>query len=120
MGLYLNLFYGGIVKNINKDSLKDLENVCKENGWTLERYKDVFIVHSNSNRIGLDTFRRFNSDSLTCNYEDESGELKVVKAGKEIYDKLAQNLSGFDFDPRWIRSTFYSGNMTNSYDTYQE
>ena len=120
MGLYVHIFYGGIVRHVDKDSISKLYNICKENGWNVSSDKDIFIINSNSAQIDIDTLRRFNSDCRVCSYNDEKGNPKIVEASKEIYDKLIESLADFDFDPRWIRNTFYSGNMTSSYDISQE
>jgi hypothetical protein len=46
MGLYWDLFYGAVNKDINDEQRDELASICKNNWWTLHQEKSVYMINA--------------------------------------------------------------------------
>jgi hypothetical protein len=112
MGLYWDLFYGAVIKDINDEQRDELASICKNNWWTLHQEKSVYMInaHFPPVEVSFDTLFRIDpNDDKSCFYGFDN---KKAEANEKIRDELETKLNDFDCEFRWMRSFFNSNDFS--------
>jgi hypothetical protein len=118
MGLYYTLFYGCIIKTPDDDALiAELTAICKRYSWSLVVDGANHIIDFRADpKIDLHPLEAFHSDEKNSRrVVHGENKTEVIFIGDAAFNEALLDLTPFNPDTKWIRSEFYSGDMTTSY-----